>query len=90
MGPCSWVSRPSVPLQTGARVRTVGTQGPVYGLPPLNDHIFEWHDLIAAIECSTGQFIMLELGAGWAKWIVDATKITRVLNRTSRAIGIEA
>jgi len=66
------------------------SQASQHGLPPLNDHIFEWHDLIAAIECSTGQFNMLELGAGWAKWIVDATKITRKLNRTTRAVGVEA
>lgn len=63
---------------------------PKWGLPPLSDHTFEWHDLIAAIECSTGQFNMLELGAGWAKWIVDATKMTRQLNKTARVVGVEA
>lgn len=61
-----------------------------YGLPPLSDHTFEWHDLIGAMEQSKEQFNMLELGAGWAKWIVDAVGLARASGRQVRAIGVEA
>ncbi|MGB0549805.1 MAG: hypothetical protein ACPGR8_11810 [Limisphaerales bacterium] len=61
-----------------------------FGLPPLSDHTFEWHDLIGALEQSEGQFNMLELGAGWAKWIVDAVGLARASGRKARAIGVEA
>ena len=60
------------------------------GFPPLSDHTFEWLDMIAAMEQSTNCFTMLELGAGWCKWSVDAVGLGRASGRCVRAIGVEA
>lgn len=68
--------------------------------PALNDHIFEWHDLIAMLRNANeprdgraARFNMLELGAGWAKWIVDAVGLARrsgLPESAVHAVGVEA
>lgn len=65
----------------------------VFPYPPRqDDHFFEWSDLIAALGHARGQFNMLELGAGWGKWIVDASHLAKQLPHinTVVAIGVEA
>ena len=80
---CSFESGSSC-AQKGSR------EARVNGLPPLSDHTFEWHDLIGALCLTHDTFRMLELGAGWAKWIVDAVGLGRASGRRVVAIGVEA
>ena len=59
--------------------------------PKQDDHFFEWSDMIAAmLYAPQERFHMLELGAGWAKWITDAAFMTRQLHKRIVAIGVEA
>jgi FkbM family methyltransferase len=39
-------------------------------LPALDEEIFEWLDLLEAVESATGVFRMVELGAGYGRWSV--------------------
>lgn len=63
--------------------------------PTQDDHFFEWSDMIAAMleARPRGRFSMLELGAGWAKWVVDAVFLAQQLGFPRAnvvAIGVEA
>ena len=59
--------------------------------PLLGDHTFEWQDMISSILTADKHFNMIELGAGWAKWIVDGTAIAKKEGITKIvAIGVEA
>jgi FkbM family methyltransferase len=39
---------------------------------PFDEEYFEWIDLLEAVTGAQGTFTMLELGAGWGRWIVNA------------------
>ena len=59
--------------------------------PQLGDHTFEWQDMISSILTSNKRFNMIELGAGWAKWIVDGTALAKKEGiQKIVAIGVEA
>lgn len=49
-----------------------GVAGPHY--PPLDEEIFEWTDIIEAIDEARGTFVMVELGAGFGRWTVRAAR----------------
>lgn len=49
-------------------------------LPPFDEEYFEWIDLIEAVKAAKGQFVMVELGAGYARWIVRAVAALQQLN----------
>jgi FkbM family methyltransferase len=40
--------------------------------PPADAELFEWIDLLEAVMRADGRFTMLELGAGYGRWIVNA------------------
>ncbi|SRR5712692_130780 len=40
--------------------------------PPFDEEYFEWIDLLEAIAAAEQHFTMIELGAGWARWAVNA------------------
>jgi len=40
--------------------------------PPFDEEYFEWVDLLEAVVSAKGHFTMLELGAGWGRWTVNA------------------
>lgn len=102
---CSAVHPPKGDLecQRGTKTRS-GWDGERYLYPEKqDDHFFEWSDLIAALlnaktaaaggTVAKRRFNMLELGAGWAKWIVDAAALARQLKFEPgyvAAVGIEA
>jgi FkbM family methyltransferase len=46
-------------------------------LPPADTELFEWIDVLEAVTRATGQFTMLELGAGYGRWIVNAAAALR-------------
>lgn len=40
--------------------------------PNLDEEYFEWTDLVESIENARDEFVMLELGAGYGRWVVNA------------------
>ncbi len=40
--------------------------------PAANDEYFQWTDMLEAIDAAQGSFTMVELGAGFGRWVVDA------------------
>lgn len=43
-------------------------------LPAVNEELFEWIDLLTSIKNARGRFTMVELGAGYGRWMVRAAK----------------
>jgi hypothetical protein len=63
------------------------------GLPDLDDEEYpEWIDLLEAAAAAGEQFTMVELGAGWGRWLVNAVFAYRQLHPdgTLRLVGVEA
>ena len=57
---------------------------------PLED-LLEWRDLLEAIENSGHIFTMVELGAGYGRWVVAAAVLAqRVRGMSARLIAVEA
>jgi FkbM family methyltransferase len=46
-------------------------------LPVPNEDYFEWIAVLEAVAETRGSFTMVELGAGWGKWIVNAVAALR-------------
>ena len=40
--------------------------------PSFNEEYFEWVDVLEAVVARAGMFTMLELGAGWGRWLANA------------------
>ena len=60
-------------------------------LPAFDEEYFEWIDLLEAVVHSRSGFAMIELGAGWGRWLARAGVALRVLHRSSyKLIGVEA
>ena len=62
-------------------------------LPPLDEEYFEWIDLLEAAAEARDGFTMVELGAGWGRWMVDGWSALRRINKTDfpiNLIGVEA
>ena len=60
-------------------------------IPVINDHYFEWISLLKAVYESKNRFTMVEIGAGYAPWLVAAAKASLQLNKTNPLlIGVEA
>ena len=49
-------------------------------LPPFDEEYFEWIDVIEAVKAAKNQFVMVELGAGYGRWLVRAVAALRRLN----------
>jgi FkbM family methyltransferase len=60
----------------------------------LSEDYFEWIDLLEAIERSHSIFTMIEVGAGYGRWIANAAAALRRLKKSStpgqKLIGLEA
>jgi len=60
-------------------------------LPPFDEEYFEWIDLFEALSVAEKVFSMIELGAGYGKWIVRGAFASRHFgNLPCRLIGVEA
>jgi len=62
------------------------------GLPPHNEHYFDWIATLNAVKNASGTFRMAELGAGWAPWLVHAAlacKQNTAITRTE-LLAVEA
>jgi len=58
--------------------------------PTDNDEIFEWIDLLESVTASNGTFSMIELGAGFGRWLANAGVACRIAGREARLVGVEA
>ena len=60
--------------------------------PVLNEDYFEWIDLLESVVAASGSYTMLDLGAGFGKWVVRALYAARQYNPNLRchAIAVEA
>jgi FkbM family methyltransferase len=58
--------------------------------PTAEEDIFEWIDLLESVTSSDGVFAMVELGAGWGRWIANAAAACRQIGRDYRLVGVEA
>lgn len=58
--------------------------------PPLNEEYMEWIDLLEAVVNAEGTFTMIELGAGWGRWLVNGAAAARQRGLLFHLIGAEA
>ncbi|MBI5057046.1 MAG: class I SAM-dependent methyltransferase [Nitrospirae bacterium] len=59
--------------------------------PDYDEQYFEWTDVLEAACSSSGRFVMIELGAGWGRWLIRAATALRKINHIpSLLIGVEA
>jgi len=59
--------------------------------PEFDEEYFPWIDVLESIVAARDQFVMMELGAGYGKWLVRAAKALRqISNMPYLLIGVEA
>lgn len=59
--------------------------------PSFDEEYFEWIDLLEAVLAADGHFTMIELGAGWGRWIVNAAAALQQSSRLPYTlVGLEA
>jgi FkbM family methyltransferase len=59
--------------------------------PSFDEEYFEWIDLLEAVVAAEGAFTMIELGAGWGRWLMNAAAAARRLGQLPfHLIGVEA
>jgi FkbM family methyltransferase len=59
--------------------------------PPADAELFEWIDLLEAVTGAAGRFTMLELGAGYGRWTVNAAAALRSYGELPHSlIAVEA
>lgn len=73
--------------RSGSRARVIRPR-----LPPLEEEYFEWIDLLEAVAEARDSFTMVELGAGWGRWLIDAWSALRRIDKADlwvKLIGVE-
>jgi FkbM family methyltransferase len=71
----------------------VPSQVPFVGTryPRFDEEYFEWIDLLEAVAAANGRFTMVELGAGWGRWLINAAAAARQCGVTEFSlVGVEA
>jgi FkbM family methyltransferase len=59
--------------------------------PPFDEEYFEWIDVLTAVREASERFTMIELGAGWGRWLVRAAVALRQTNDIPcRLVAVEA
>ena len=60
-------------------------------LPQFDEEYFQWIDLVESVETAQESFGMIELGAGYGRWLVNAALALRQMNQSKfKLIGVEA
>jgi FkbM family methyltransferase len=60
-------------------------------LPSFDEEYFEWVDLLESVMNAKNKFIMIELGAGYGRWLVNAAVALKSKNPMPfKLIGVEA
>jgi FkbM family methyltransferase len=61
------------------------------GYPAFDEEYFEWVDVLEAVVGADGPFTMIELGAGWGRWLmIGAAAARRQNRRPCRLVAVEA
>jgi FkbM family methyltransferase len=59
--------------------------------PPFDEDYFEWIDVLEAVVEAEGVFTMIELGAGWGRWLLNGAEAARRRGGLRlRLVGVEA
>src|SRR4051812_49041524 len=59
--------------------------------PPIqNDEYFEWVDLLESVVAAEGCFRMIELGAGWGRWLACGALAAKQRGLPFALVGVEA
>jgi len=59
--------------------------------PDYDEQYFEWTDVLEAACQASGRFVMIELGAGWGRWLIRAaTALEKINHVPCLLIGVEA
>jgi FkbM family methyltransferase len=59
--------------------------------PAPDEEYFEWIDVLETVDVATGMFTMIELGAGWGRWLMNAATAARARDALPfRLVGVEA
>jgi FkbM family methyltransferase len=59
--------------------------------PPIDTEYFEWVDLLEAVVAASKRFTMLEVGAGYGRWIVNAAAAVRAYSQLPTSlVAVEA
>jgi FkbM family methyltransferase len=77
---------------TREQLRNVGrADGPVTPeLPLFNEEYFEWVDVLEAVQQAAERFTMVELGAGWGRWLGIGAAAAKQRGLSSFLVGVEA
>jgi FkbM family methyltransferase len=60
-------------------------------IPPVDEEYFEWIDVLEAVASAEVTFTMIELGAGYGRWLMNAAAAARMRGGLSlQLIGVEA
>jgi FkbM family methyltransferase len=80
----TWPSPSEVPANDG-------TEGLPPWRPECDENYFGWIDVIEAVLAAKDRFVMIELGAGYGRWLLSAVGVLRHLNPIDyRLIAVEA
>jgi len=55
-----------------------------------NEDLFEWVDLLESVASAGDRFVMLDLGAGYGRWLVNAALACRQQGKDFFVAGVEA
>ena len=55
-------------------------------IPSVGEEYFEWIDLLESVLAADDKFTMVELGAGWGRWLVDAWSVLKQIGKTDRGL----
>lgn len=58
--------------------------------PPFDEEYFEWVDVLEPVLAAVGTFVMIELGAGWGRWLMNAAAAAAQRDLAVHLVGVEA
>lgn len=60
--------------------------------PAASEDFFEWLDVVESVAAASGRYTIVELGAGWGRWAVNAAAAVRMLAPATpfRLVAVEA
>lgn len=81
-------------------INAIGAKARKYFMPPTwfditdefhaNEDLFEWIDLLESVTLANSRFTMLDLGAGYGRWIVNGAMACRQKGKDFFLAGVEA
>lgn len=81
-------------VRTQAEMLPVGARSPAFdGFPPpprIDEEYFEWIDVLEAAQAASGQFTMIEVGAGYGRWAMRGWRAAQRLGKEAKIVLVEA